>query len=377
MIKTESNKTRLSLPWLAVGILAVMLILPAHAWAWVIADAGPDQEASVGQLVQLEGSATDSADGTDFFYGWIFSSKPEGSIAVFSDYKAQNPTFIPDLPGHYEARFDAFSGTTFELGFDSVIIHVPENLNQAPSAIITSPSSGMIMAVNELNFFEAEISDPDEGDTHTATWTISGDNLIEDIVLEGTVVGSLVSDELDFLDAGIYSISLTVTDEAGESATANTVNDDPDMPSFIVVYNPDGGFVTGGGWIYSPAGALDSDPTLEGKASFGFVAKYKHGATTPTGNTEFKFKAGDFRFKSASYEWLVVAGKKAMFKGEGSVDDMDGSFRFMLTAVDDTDDKFRIKIWDHQGVIYDNKMGQGDDADATVIGGGSIAIHKK
>ena len=120
------------------------------------------------------------------------------------------------------------------------------------------------------------------------------------------------------------------------------------------------------------------DSTAEGKASFGFVSKYKKGATVPQGNTEFRFQAGDFRFKSSSYKWLLIASSKAMFKGQGSIDAMGEGFKFMLTAVDDEQDKFRIKIWDPETdeVIYDNKRGQGDDAEPTIIGGGSIVIHK-
>jgi hypothetical protein len=29
----------------------------------------------------------------------------------------------------------------------------------------------------------------------------------------------------------------------------------------------------------------------------------------PTGNTNFQFKAGGLRFKSSSYDWLVVSGQ--------------------------------------------------------------------
>jgi hypothetical protein len=43
-------------------------------------------------------------------------------------------------------------------------------------------------------------------------------------------------------------------------------------------------------------------------------------------------------------------------------------------------DRFRIKIWDKDNgdaIVYDNQMDAADDADpTTVIGGGSIVIHK-
>ncbi|MEN8239625.1 MAG: PKD domain-containing protein, partial [Actinomycetota bacterium] len=50
----------------------------------------------------------------------------------------------------------------------------------------------------------------------------------------------------------------------------------------------------------------DSGPT--GKATFGFVSKYKKGAGVPTGNTEFRFNAGNLDFQSCSYDWWMVAG---------------------------------------------------------------------
>jgi hypothetical protein len=121
---------------------------------------------------------------------------------------------------------------------------------------------------------------------------------------------------------------------------------------------------------------------LTGKANFGFVSKYQKGATIPSGNTEFQFKAGNLNFKSSSYEWLVIAGARAQFKGEGTINGA-GNYGFMLTAIDGQisggggSDKFRIKIWDGETIVYDNQIGDLDDADPlTLLGGGSIVIHK-
>ena len=89
-------------------------------------------------------------------------------------------------------------------------------------------------------------------------------------------------------------------------------------------------------------------------------------------------------FTSTSYEWLVVSGSRARYKGEGTVNGL-GQYGFMLTAVDGdrTDsgapDEFRIKIWNLSTgvVVYDNKMGEADDSQTgTALGGGSMVIHK-
>ena len=140
------------------------------------------------------------------------------------------------------------------------------------------------------------------------------------------------------------------------------------------------GMITGGGWIMSPAGAYLANPELEGKATFGFVSMYKKGADVPTGKTQFNFQVADLNFHSDSYDWLRVAGAKAMYKGTGTING-EGGYGFMLSAIDEkltpsTDvDMFRIKIWDKgtDTIIYDNGC---EGPEGTEIGGGQIVIHK-
>ncbi len=171
-------------------------------------------------------------------------------------------------------------------------------------------------------------------------------------------------------------LPVTMTDDDGDSGGS--------IFQYVVVYDPGVGFVTGGGWINSPAGAYVPDPSLAGKANFGFVAKYQQGATTPTGQTQFRFHVADLNFHSTAYQWLVVAGAKAQYKGSGTINGS-GDYGFLLTAIDGQvsggggADKFRIKIWDKatDAVIYDNQMNADDTADpTTALGGGSIVIHR-
>jgi hypothetical protein len=178
--------------------------------------------------------------------------------------------------------------------------------------------------------------------------------------------------------AGVYTVGVSVTDDdTGVAATTY---------EYIVVYDPSAGFVTGGGWITSPSGAYSADPALSGKASFGFVSKYLKGDNTPSGQTEFQFQVANFDFHSASYEWLVVSGPLAQFKGSGAVNGA-GDYGFLLTATDGQAtgggdvDKFRIKIWDNAtgAIVYDNAQAGSEDINNTrpqAIGGGSIMIHK-
>ena len=182
-----------------------------------------------------------------------------------------------------------------------------------------------------------------------------------------------------FTAAGVYAVGITVTDDDTGAATTTY--------QFVVVYDPSAGFVTGGGWINSPAGAYMADQSLTGKANFGFVSRYQRGQSVPSGETEFQFHAAGFKFKSTSYDWLVISGPKAQYKGLGTANGVDG-YAFLLTATDGQApggggvDKFRIKIWHKETgtLVYDNVVGASDDIDAAnpqALGGGSITIHSR
>ena len=244
----------------------------------------------------------------------------------------------------------------------------------------TAPSIESLVAplaplvVNALVQVTADFTD--NCGPHTAVWdwgdSTSSGGVVTEANRSGTVTGEHV-----YGSAGVYRLGLTLTDPAGNSSSAAF--------EFIVIYDPNGGFVTGGGWINSPLGAYAPDPSLTGKATFGFVSKYQKGATVPTGNTQFKFHAAGMDFRSTSYQWLVIAGAKAQYKGSGTINGS-GDYGFLLTAIDGQVnggggiDKFRIKIWDKAsgGRVYDNQMNAPDDADpTTAIQGGSIVIHKE
>ena len=166
---------------------------------------------------------------------------------------------------------------------------------------------------------------------------------------------------------GLCAVTVTVIDKDGASDSAAATN-------FIVIYDPEDGFVTGGGWIWSLPGAYHANPDLEGIATFGFVSKYRKGANVPSGSTEFQFHAGDLNFRSTSYVWLVVnkSGSNAQFMGYGTINGT-GTYGFMIWASDGLPDSFRIKIWVagvEGNVIYDNGTNQ-------PLGGGNIVVHTK
>ena len=223
----------------------------------------------------------------------------------------------------------------------------------------------------------------------TAMWYFSSNGVIYEYSKAGDVVGNTIefNNTAPKIPAGVYTIKLIVTDACDNSSEIIHTQ-------YLVIYDPDGGFVTGGGWINSPNGALVGTTTT-GKANFGFNAKYKTGKNNideVDGNTNFQFKEGNFHFQSSSHEnmSLVISGeKKATYRGIGAVNGR-GSYYFIVTVIDgdaaggDGKDKFRIVVYSNGTTspsgspIYDNEFNVPTNADAsTVIGGGSIVIHKQ
>jgi PKD repeat protein len=241
--------------------------------------------------------------------------------------------------------------------------------NVAPSVgPITAPTTPL--AVTTAVKTSAPFSDPGSADTHTAVWDWGDGTTSAGTITAGTVGGSRT-----YAVPGVYTVQLTVRDDDGGAGSATY--------QYVVVYDPSGGFVTGGGWIDSPKGAYAANPDLTGRATFGFVAKYQKGATKPSGQTQFQFHAGDLNFHSTAYEWLVVSGARAQYKGTGTINGT-GDYGFLLTANDGQlnggggTDKFRIKIWDTASgaIVYDNQRGATDDAAVTTaLQSGSIVIH--
>ena len=281
--------------------------------------------------------------------GHSLALKNDGTVVGWgkNDYSQSSP------PSTVSGAVDIYAGENHSIAI------VPADLpNTAP---VANPGGSYLGAINTSISFDGLLSYDPEGDPLTYAWTY-GDG----------ATGTGVTPTHSYTAAGIYDVCLTVNDGSLASAQACTL---------AVVYDPSAGFVTGGGWINSPAGAYKADETLAGKATFGFVSKYQKGARVPTGTTAFAFDLVGLEFTSQSYDWLVVnrTGMNAQFKGSGLINgaaDPNGhAYRFMLWAGDGSPDTFRIRIWWEDAlrvetVVYDNGVAQ-------PIGGGSIVVHTK
>jgi len=327
--------------------------------------------------VTVTGRVTDAdpQDAHTVLIDWRDGSTTSLSLAAGAMEFSATHRYLDDAPSatasdNYEIRV-----VTTDSAGDDAAASTTVTVNNVAPVLASASGPAAPLAVNSTATVTVNFADVGALDTHTVR--IGWDDGTADTVLSSG--GFSRSAAHTFTAPGVYSIEVTVTDD--DTGAAHTTYE------YIVVYDPNGGFVTGGGWIQSPAGAYAADVSLSGRANFGFVSKYQKGATVPTGETEFQLHFATFNFKSTAYQWLVVSGAKAQYKGSGTINGS-GDYGFLLTATDGQVtggggvDKFRIKIWNSADgtVVYDNVPGAAEDVDAAnpqAISGGSIVIHQK
>jgi uncharacterized protein (UPF0548 family) len=340
-----------------------------------MADAGGPYQVDEGGSIALDGSVVDPDEGDTHTFAWdldydgvTFDVDTIGAYPIFDAANLDGPdshtVALRVTDSHNASHIDTAEVTIHNvapsvdsIGVPSTPVHIDEQASYSVDVAFTDPAGA-------------------NDEPYTCDFDLNNDG-VEDETVSG-VTGTSCSATLNYATSGVYTVKVTVTDKDGGSGSETATE-------YVVVYDPEGGFVTGDGWFDSSEGAYAPAPDLTGKASFSFVSKYKKNANIPTGQTQFKFKAADLNFRSDTYQWLVVAGHQVKYKGTGTINGA-GHYGFMISAIDEalttsTDvDRFRIKIWDMDDgdvVVYDNQMDADDDADpTTAIGGGDIVIHK-
>ncbi|MDP2339260.1 MAG: PKD domain-containing protein, partial [Bacteroidota bacterium] len=189
------------------------------------------------------------------------------------------------------------------------------------------------------------------------------------------ITGTNLSGNHVYGQTGLYDVTLTIEDACGKT--------DTETFSYVVIYNSCDGFITGGGYINTPAGAYAAKPTSTDKSEYEFEAKYHKGALAPKGEFKFKMHSGNFEVKSTSLDWLMVNNDQAILKGSASVNGQ-GGYQFIVSVLDgditskNGTDYLRLIVWDNTGnVLYDNQNGDPDKASASnPISKGQVVIHK-
>jgi hypothetical protein len=231
--------------------------------------------------------------------------------------------------------------------------------NLPPSVQITAPAALTAYPVGTTVSFAGSFTDSGVLDTHTARWSFDAATT-PGVVTESHGSG-LVSGSFTFTAAGVYSVKLAVTDNAGATGTATTVSG---SPALVVIFDPNVGKVTGGGWV-SSGGA---------KTTFNVNAKYNHGALM--GNLGAQLPDGR-SMSSTTLHWLVTVGSKAEVAGDATLNGVAG-YTFLVTVSDSNAYRLKLTRTSDGTVVYDNVPGSSDDIDLATpqpMGGGNITLH--
>ena len=176
-------------------------------------------------------------------------------------------------------------------------------VNNTPPILGSITLSTNPIQINTTTTATANFTDSGVLNTHTASWNWGDGTTSIGTVTESNGNGS-VSKEHIYTASGVYTITLTLTDNHGGSATSTY--------EFVSVYDAAAGWVSGSKEFTSPIGAVTGNASATGKANFGFQAKYQNAAMTPSGtNVEFTLDSANIDYQSTGYLWLVVSGNKA------------------------------------------------------------------
>ena len=337
-----------------------------------VASAGGPYAGNEGSAVSLALSGSD-ADGDALTYTWDFGDGTTGSGAT----PPANHVYIDEGSYHITLTVSDGRGGTHTAHATATIANVAPSL-----APFTLPSAPVALVPGGVSVdIPATFTDPGTADLHTVILDCGTGVTVQSAAPNGTAAGACT-----FSSAGLYSVRISVEDGDGGSDTRVATGR-------IVVYDPTGGWVTGGGWIGSTEGASWISSVARalpgtrrgamnmtssvGKLTVALLARYEDGVT-PAGNAEFKLQLTTLDFRSTTLDWLVVTGQTAYLRGRGTLNG-NGDHEFAVTLIDDPlGDAIRIRIWKRLTgeVVFDNQPTEDPDSAPTLrMSGGSLEIH--
>lgn len=282
-------------------------------------------------------------------------------------------TITNNAPAFFPVGITTVTWTTVDVnGNTTTSTQMVEITNNAP--IISGVNVSPLVKLGVATFATASHAD---NNLVAANWSWGDDSS-----RAGTIAGTQISGSHVYSQTGLFNVTLTIEDACGRTDTK--------IYSYGVVFNPCNGFITGGGYITTPAGAYTANLTLSGESNYGFNAKYESGHKKDEmgeegleGEFNFHLKSADFKMKSTSLDWLMVNDDQAILKGSAKVNNHTG-YHFIASIVDGGikvkkgTDYLRLIVWDDAGnVLYDNQKGDPDNARASYsITKGQIVIHR-
>ena len=130
-----------------------------------VANAGPDQTATVGQTVVLNGGGSSDVDGNPLTFAWTLTVRPTGSAAALSSPSSVSPSFVVDKPGTYVARLVVNDGALASAP-DTVSI---TTTNSAP---VANAGTDQFVALGSTVTLDGTASTDVDGNLLTYSWAL-------------------------------------------------------------------------------------------------------------------------------------------------------------------------------------------------------------
>ncbi len=201
------------------------------------ANAGPDQVASVGSTVQLDGSLSRDPEGQPLIYQWTSTTPmtpPAGNTF--------NPSFVPVLPGLYTFHLTVTDAANLSSFMSTVRVLVQSPANQAPAASAHRFQPLGEIVVGDQIVLDATGSQDPEGSPLTYAWVQTAGPTV---ILENP---SGLRPTFTPVRAATYTFRLIVSDGVNQSLpefVSMTVKEFPGDPTFMTTLIPGAGITAG------------------------------------------------------------------------------------------------------------------------------------
>jgi hypothetical protein len=177
-----------------------------------VANAGVNQNVSIGSFVTLDGTASTDANSDTLSYKWTLLGKPTGSAAVLSSTTSPNPTFTADVMGIFTIGLVVNDGKA-----DSTLVPVTVVASNANSAPVANAGVAQSVVAGAVVMLDGTGSTDANNDPITYKWswgtrpTGSTAALSSDTSAKPTFTAST---------AGTYVLTLIVNDGKSNSNVA-------------------------------------------------------------------------------------------------------------------------------------------------------------
>ena len=176
-----------------------------------VANAGSNQNVTIGATVTLDGTTSSDANNESLTYKWTLQSKPSNSSAALSSLTSAKPTFKADLAGTYVATLVVSDG---KANSDLAVVSVLASA--ANSAPVAKAGANQNVVVGTTVTLDGTASTDANGDTLSYKWSLlyKPTNSLATLLSSSTSKPTFTADT-----AGTYVASLVVNDGQIDSAT--------------------------------------------------------------------------------------------------------------------------------------------------------------